>query len=349
MITTYIESLIGGGSETEDDIDLFPEQNVMFVSGALGGLYQMGVTAYLSAVLVNETKNATHKIKNIYGTSAGAVSGPILAYLLNVEKPTAKMDEWIQLINTKLHAECQREDGHIIRAWINLLDEFFPENIHEFCSDKVFITMTVFENYRASKKVVHKYLSKQHLLHVISTAMSIPFITIPTTHVIYKCPFENRDFHAVDGITIAPIVENDYPTLYVNIFRHFYPFFKRLHTFWTQNYDFLVINGIQDAHVFFRNDNGKSYNRLFQSREKTLYYDFQRGDFKQAQCFKEERYTTNLKYISTVLFTTTVAITASLQFDKNNNNNNTLLCHRIVVVSALLTVVTTFVTFFYTC
>ena len=228
--------------------------NIVFSGGGMSGMYQLGVIAYLSS-----TRPHT-QINRIYGTSAGSISAVVFAFILDTQiaHSAALIDRNMQYMNNHLQREYHNEHRFIINAWRNILRELLPENIHEICTNKVFITMNVFSGGRFRNKVVSRFASKEHLLDVVHSSMSIPFLTIPGLWKLYRCPFDGRAYVAVDGFFNSYVAyddhindqDNETKTLFVNILLHKYPFMKRLHLFET-SYESFVVDGIRDAESFF--------------------------------------------------------------------------------------------------
>ena len=231
--------------------------DVVFSGGGMAGLYQLGVVAYMASLIQAGVWSAS-RVGRIYGTSAGCLSSIFLALVLSDPSSSSdsagcSVDRIMKHVNANLHHEYAREGRSIVRAWINILGALLPENVHEICSHKVFITINVFDRFRFKNKVVSRFASKEHLLDVVHTSMALPWLTIPGLWKTYVCPFEGRSYAAVDGLFNAAPVGAPTPTttLFVNILVHKYPFVKRLHIFEYERYDWLVIEGIQAAKSVF--------------------------------------------------------------------------------------------------
>lgn len=238
--SSYLLQKAGGDSI----LTHIPKLDVVFSGGGISGMYQLGVIAYLSSHL------KPTQIDRHYGTSVGSASAVFSA--LMAADPSFSIDKVMEYINAKFKDEFNRENSYIINAWRNMQRDLLPENIHEICTDKVFITITVIENFRLKHKVISRFFSKEHLLDVVHTSMSIPFLTIPGLWKSYYCPFDKHTFKAVDGVFNAAASahrRNNHPTLFVNVVWHNYPFVKRLHLFET-SYDSFVVDGMRDVNLF---------------------------------------------------------------------------------------------------
>ena len=249
--------------EDDDSVlkSLFSQQrlHVVFSGGGIVGLYQLGVIVY---IMYRHHRRAARRANSpasvrIQGTSVGCISAIFLALMLSESSEQSSreftIEKFMDFVKDNFEREYTRENNNIANALRNVLRELLPENVHEICTDKVFITLNVFQNFRFRNKVVSRFFSKEHLIDVVHSSTSIHFLTIPWFWKTYHCPFEGRSYAVVDGILNAklpPISELTDTTLHVNIIMHSYPFVKRLHLF-EKSYDFMVVDGIKDAKAFF--------------------------------------------------------------------------------------------------
>ena len=237
--TTFCDTIVN------DTRIKFPAQNIAFTGGGMAAFFQTGFIGYLLAL-----RDHRRNIRRIYGTSAGSLASVMFALMLN--DPTVTIDHFLQCVAARLQEECVKEQGYLVNAWCTILRELLPENIHEYCTDRVFINILVLEKFRFKAKVISRYASKEHVIDVVRTSMSIPILTIPGLWARYTCPFEKKSFMAFDGIAL-PRVQTAAPTLVVDIYKHTYPTWKRLHIF-EKSYDFMVMDGIKEAGAFFASD-----------------------------------------------------------------------------------------------
>lgn len=238
--------------------------NLVLSAGGMCGMYQAGITGFL----LNKRQNKI-QIHKIYGVSAGSCAG---AFFIFMEQPTSNfsIDDFVKLVDTNLRNEYEKEKHYITNAWRNVMKEIFPDDIHIHCNGRLHIAIHCLErNGRIVRKVINCYKSKDHLIDVIHTSMSVPLVTIPEFVKKYKCPFTNQTLYAFDGMIVPEIIDDEdkkFPCLVADLHRHTYPFLKRLYLS-ESSYDFLVLDGIDDIHRLL--SDGKSLPSLyFQKTEK---------------------------------------------------------------------------------
>ena len=235
---------------------LFPNllrcrQNICLSGGGVVGFYETGVLCYLQS-LISSTIVTTNNFHHIYGTSAGAFAAVFLAYILNEPNNKWIIDKFMEKVDDiffsrKPTTTTKRRACYYFRK---LLEELLPENINEYCTDRVFIKIYVFENFQFREKIISQYASKAHVIDAVYASMAIPLLSIPYMWHSYYCPYENKYFMAFDGL-FPTIVDLSYPTLNVNIMLHTYPMWKRINVF-ENSYDFLVMEGIMDMDRFLQ-------------------------------------------------------------------------------------------------
>ena len=247
-LKSYIEPL----AKTVSVDNAYRTINLCLTAGGIAGVYQAGVTGYLLA-LYNDKKIFFNRI---YGSSAGAFAGAFFLFMImryENNLPTYDIDDFMNMFHVKLPEEAKKENHYLALAWKNILIDIFPEDIHLYCNGKLTIAINVIDNFRIVHKEISYFKSKEHLIDVITTSMSIPFLTIPSLFARYNCPFTNKSYLAFDGVftpKINPENESIYPVLVVDLHQHPYPLTKRLHLL-EKSYDFLAIEGIQDTHLLF--------------------------------------------------------------------------------------------------
>ena len=223
-------------------------QNVLLSGGGSMGFYHVGVIAYLLAALrADAGQTAVH---HIHGTSVGALMGVLLALLL--ARPERSIDEMLDCVYSRLRVETVRARGYIIEAWCTLLREMLPEDIHEICSNRLFVNFWVLDSllpWRARTEVVSHFVSKEHLIATVHASMSIPFLSIPGPWTTYFCPVRRCALRTMDGVFVPRPRDADVHTLVVNVMRHPYPFAYRLHLC-EPSYDAMVLQGLRDADAF---------------------------------------------------------------------------------------------------
>ena len=159
--------------------------NICLSGGGMAGMYQSGVLAYIYSLYLQKKI----KINHIYGTSAGAFSGIILLLAINQhhfdENYSMNIDKFMDIIQNKIPKSSNQYLGLVYR---DLFNELLPDDIHNYCNDKLFISVNVINNSIFYERiVVSKYSSKEYLLDVLLASASVPYITIPSFFSLYSC------------------------------------------------------------------------------------------------------------------------------------------------------------------
>jgi hypothetical protein len=256
--------------------------NVAFSGGGMAGLYQSGAIGYLIGLCRKKLLSINH----VLGSSVGAYSGIITCFMLYDNSFT--INKLMKIINKQIKND--KENRQLINAWCNLLHKYLPKDIYKFCNNKLFIGIQVQEGLNFVHKVISNYKSNEHLIDVIYTSMSLPFLTIPTMFKKYKCPYDKKVYNAMDGVFTPDIKDTKYKTLYVNIYKHPYDIKKRL-LICEDSYDFLVKEGIHDMYNFFTKNKTKP----------TIYY-CNNDDFKKGSLLKKEDFLSKSVIIQFILY-----------------------------------------------
>lgn len=243
--------------------------NVAFSGGGIAGLYQGGVSKYV----IELYRDKKIDIEKVYGTSCGSLTGVMLIYAMI--NPNFNYNEFIDIIHNQFKTEYMNQYCRVLPAFITILDQLLPNDIHEACSNKLHIGIMVKEGDEIIRKTITQFNSKQDILNAVYVSSSIPILTIWTAYALYNCPSTKTSYPAIDGI-FTPLIEcSEYETLYVNILKYNYSYYKRL-IYWEKSYKFMLDDGYNDASDVLNNKRTSSiiyfYEKKYNSKHKQYLY-----------------------------------------------------------------------------
>lgn len=217
--------------------------NLIFGAGGLAGYYSVGIAGYINSLVLNKKI----QINNIYGTSCGALISVVL--IQSFKYRNFGMDESLNYSNNELKLMYKNSNMKITDSYRKLLEDILTDDIHELCTDKLFINFYVLTKYGLQQRCISKYTSKQHVINCVVASASIPYISINSFCTKYLCPFESTTYMAFDGIKFNKNMLKDtkYQTIYVNISSYNYDIIKRMIPI-DNCIEKHVINGIYDMY-----------------------------------------------------------------------------------------------------
>lgn len=243
--------------------------NIAFSGGGMAGLYQSGVSKYL----IELYRDKKIDIGKIYGTSAGSFSGVMLIYAMI--NPNFNYNNFIDIIHTDFKTEYKKQYCRGLPAWITIIGQILPDDIHIACSNKLHVGIMVKEGNEIIQKTITQFNSKQDVLNAIYVSASIPIISIWSAYTLYNCPSTKTSYPAIDGFFTPPIDCSDCETLYVNILKYNYSYFKRVF-YCEKSYFFMLDDGYNHASDVLNNKKTSSiiyfYEKKYNSKYKQYLY-----------------------------------------------------------------------------
>mmetsp|Transcript_11205 Transcript_11205/g.19148 ORF Transcript_11205/g.19148 Transcript_11205/m.19148 type:complete len:379 (-) Transcript_11205:103-1239(-) len=141
------------------------EIDVVISGGGMKGFFSVGCWSVLKTLI--EKKQIS--VKRWAGTSVGA--GCVAYMCCGIDPVLWSNTYW----RTR---RLIRSDGvTIVESFKILSDEVLPDNAHELCSGKVFISITLLTVFGPKNIIVSKFHSKSDLIEAVTASCSIPFMT----------------------------------------------------------------------------------------------------------------------------------------------------------------------------
>lgn len=253
-IEDYVDSL------TKDENVCVPPSkeniNICISGGGMANMYFAGCASFLTYMVVN--KNV--KIHDIYGTSAGAISGLLLLLTLYSVKNERycgteyemNCSKFIYLVNNQLR-EKYTNDPYVIDVWVEVLKDMLPPDFYTVCCRRLYITIHVIDGFSIRKKVISEYINNEHLLNTLRCSGTIPFITTKKFASKYFDYLTQTEYWAFDGGIFPSVEDLSYPTIYFNTLYVNYSLLSRMRIE-DKCYEPLVLEGLYDIYHTYRKD-----------------------------------------------------------------------------------------------
>jgi len=246
------------------DIDIkYNNFDLIFSGGGFKSFYHIGICKILKK-LENENKI---KIRNIIGTSSGAISAIIYACNINFELCFEAYYKIKNIINKSDLKNCV----------IDIFKKYLPKNAYELCNGKIKITVSKFTIFGFQEEIIQYFESNDDLINVLSASINIPLLT---SNNIYGQKIK-KDI-CYDGFfsRITPVIyDNDLPQLVIKTYNVYYPSYLILKP--NDSYiELLSLRGLLESKNFFKNNiNSK----------KTIYW-LEKNNKKPKNIFEKNLY-----------------------------------------------------------
>jgi hypothetical protein len=145
----------------------------------------------------------------IVSRASGASSGSFAAVcvLANIDARRCKE------IYTKL--QNKNKNLYVGEAMKEFCEELFPENAHEICNGKLYISIHVLTAFGIKRKVISKWDSREDLIDCVLASSTVPFITFPMWY------YNFRGMKCIDGFYPESLGKT--PTFFCNLWEIEYP------------------------------------------------------------------------------------------------------------------------------
>jgi len=221
-----------------DDFDIkYNYFDVILSGGGFKGYYHLG----LCKILKHFEKNNKIKIRNIIGTSTGAISAII--YVCNID-----YNKWIDSFYN-IKENIHKSDLH--QTVIEIMKNELPNNAYKLCNDKIKITVSKLTLFGFVEEIFDKFESNDHLLKVLSASIKIPFLT---SNSILGEKINNHYYYDGFFTRISPIIyNNDLPQLLIKTYIANYPNSLSLKPI-DSHIELLALRGLHESKKFFKDD-----------------------------------------------------------------------------------------------
>lgn len=150
-------------NSSNDDNPL--EIDVVVSGGGMKGFFIVGCWSILKSLIENNKIS----VNRWAGTSVGA--GCVAYMCCGVDPVLWSNTYW------KTRRLIRSESITIVESFRKLSHELLPDNAHELCSGKVFISLTLLTIFGPKNVIISKYHSKADLIEAVVSSCSIPFMT----------------------------------------------------------------------------------------------------------------------------------------------------------------------------
>jgi len=211
--------------------------DLVLSGGGFKSFYHIGLCKILKELEYNDKI----KIRNIIGTSSGAISAVI--YACNID-----FDIWFEAYYD-IKDNINNSDLH--RAVIKTLKNKLPNDAYLKCNNKVKISVSKLTMFGFYEETIDYFTSNDHLISVISASIKIPFLT---SNSIIGQKINNS--FCYDGFfsRISPVIHNnDLPQLLVRTQKVIYShnlIFKPADSY----IELLSLRGLYESKKFLKNE-----------------------------------------------------------------------------------------------
>lgn len=177
--------------------------DIIASGGGIAGIYTSGFYGYLYQLI----KDNKIKLDKIYGTSSSALSSSFFLVTLYLLQYPEYFDKYPTINNNAIDhiyrvSSAHKYDIKLVTEYEKILYEILPPDFYKYCTDKLFITVTLCSYINVERKIIHKYYSNTHLINTIMSSCSISYLTIPSIFNKYHCLDTNNIYNAYDGISV---------------------------------------------------------------------------------------------------------------------------------------------------
>lgn len=252
----YIENLIK--NSVYDNINKYSKIKIIITGGGISAYYSTGVYAYLKHL---------SQIYNIEIVATSSVSSGAHSCSFIMNKDT----DYMTWLNTYYDLQESHKKGkYVVESAVSCLNKLVPDNIHELCNDKMFITTTKLTLFGPKWTIHSKYKNKEDFIKKIIASSSIPYITTK-----YSYAKIDNEIH-VDGLLPYNFTNKEHqdgiPILYINLFALNYPILHMINPK-DRCIEELMIRGVRDMHLLLTKnkqmrslywyDNNGSHKKIF--------------------------------------------------------------------------------------
>ena len=228
--------------------------NVVASGGGVAGIYTSGFYGYLYELI----KNNKIKLDKIYGTSSGAISSSFFLITLYLLEYPEYFNKYPTINNEAIDYIYRASNAHkkgikLVAEYEKILYEIFPPDFYKFCTDKLFITVTLCKYLNIERKIIHKYYSNAHLINTIMCSCSVSYLTIPSLFRQYHCLDTNIVYNGFDGISVMIPKNANKNLLFINLNRLDYNWIYRFFPI-DNNFEHLYLKGFIDTYRFFNHN-----------------------------------------------------------------------------------------------